>query len=77
MRLVLPEIEIGVFGLERQAVRDRPFDASTKCPADPGVTLAPRPASASAVREPPELKARTINRVRNFLKAHLPATAAR
>ena len=28
-------------------------------------------------KEPPELKARTINRVRNFLKAHLPATAAR
>ena len=28
-------------------------------------------------REPPELKARTVNRVRNFLKAHLPATAAR
>jgi len=28
-------------------------------------------------RDPPELKARTINRVRNFLKAHLPVTAAR
>ena len=28
-------------------------------------------------KEPPELKARTINRVRNFLKARLPATAAR
>ena len=28
-------------------------------------------------KDPPELKARTINRVRNFLKAHLPATAAR
>jgi len=28
-------------------------------------------------KEPPELKARTINRVRNFLKAHQPATAAR
>jgi len=28
-------------------------------------------------KEPPELKARTINRVRTFLKAHLPATAAR
>jgi pimeloyl-ACP methyl ester carboxylesterase len=28
-------------------------------------------------KEPPELKARTINRVRRFLKAHLPATAAR
>ncbi len=28
-------------------------------------------------KEPPELKARTINRVRSFLKAHLPATAAR
>jgi alpha/beta hydrolase fold len=28
-------------------------------------------------KEPPELKARTINRVRNFLKAHLPATTAR
>lgn len=27
--------------------------------------------------KPPELKARTINRARNFLKAHLPATAAR
>jgi pimeloyl-ACP methyl ester carboxylesterase len=26
---------------------------------------------------PPELKARTINRVRGFLKAHLPVTAAR
>jgi len=26
---------------------------------------------------PPELKARTINRARNFLKAHLPATASR
>jgi pimeloyl-ACP methyl ester carboxylesterase len=26
--------------------------------------------------KPPELKARTINRARNFLKAHLPATAA-
>ena len=23
-------------------------------------------------KEPPELKARTINRVRNFLKAHIP-----
>src|SRR5260370_961238 len=28
-------------------------------------------------KDPPELKARTINRVRKFLKAHLPATAAR
>jgi len=28
-------------------------------------------------KDPPELKARTINRVRRFLKAHLPATAAR
>jgi pimeloyl-ACP methyl ester carboxylesterase len=27
-------------------------------------------------KEPPELKARTINRVRTFLKAHRPATAA-
>jgi pimeloyl-ACP methyl ester carboxylesterase len=28
-------------------------------------------------KDPPELKARTINRVRAFLKAHLPVTAAR
>jgi pimeloyl-ACP methyl ester carboxylesterase len=28
-------------------------------------------------KDPPELKARTINRVRNFLKAHQSATAAR
>jgi pimeloyl-ACP methyl ester carboxylesterase len=28
-------------------------------------------------KEPPELKARTINRVRTFLKAHQPATAMR
>jgi pimeloyl-ACP methyl ester carboxylesterase len=28
-------------------------------------------------KDPPELKARTINRVRTFLKAHLPAIAAR
>src|SRR6202163_2040935 len=28
-------------------------------------------------KDPPELKARTINRVRTFLKAHLPVTAAR
>jgi pimeloyl-ACP methyl ester carboxylesterase len=28
-------------------------------------------------KDPPELKARTINRVRGFLKAHLPMTAAR
>jgi pimeloyl-ACP methyl ester carboxylesterase len=28
-------------------------------------------------KDPPELKARTINRVRTFLKAHQPATAAR
>jgi pimeloyl-ACP methyl ester carboxylesterase len=28
-------------------------------------------------KDPPELKARTINRVRNFLKAHLAVTAAR
>jgi pimeloyl-ACP methyl ester carboxylesterase len=28
-------------------------------------------------KDPPELKARTINRVRNFLKAHQPMTAAR
>jgi pimeloyl-ACP methyl ester carboxylesterase len=28
-------------------------------------------------KDPPELKARTISRVRNFLKAHLPMTAAR
>jgi pimeloyl-ACP methyl ester carboxylesterase len=28
-------------------------------------------------KEPPELKARTINRVRAFLKAHQPSTAAR
>ena len=28
-------------------------------------------------KEPPELKARTINRVRTFLKRHQPATAAR
>jgi pimeloyl-ACP methyl ester carboxylesterase len=28
-------------------------------------------------KDPPELKARTIARVRNFLKAHIPATAAR
>jgi pimeloyl-ACP methyl ester carboxylesterase len=28
-------------------------------------------------KDPPELKARTVNRVRNFLKAHLPVTAAR
>jgi pimeloyl-ACP methyl ester carboxylesterase len=28
-------------------------------------------------KDAPELKARTINRVRKFLKAHLPATAAR
>jgi hypothetical protein len=28
-------------------------------------------------KDPPDLKARTINRVRNFLKAHLPVAAAR
>src|SRR5712671_669128 len=28
-------------------------------------------------KDPPELKARTIKRARNFLKAHLPVTAAR
>jgi hypothetical protein len=28
-------------------------------------------------KDPPKLKARTINRVRNFLNAHLPAIAAR
>ena len=28
-------------------------------------------------KDPPELKARTINRVRAFLKTHLPVTAAR
>jgi pimeloyl-ACP methyl ester carboxylesterase len=28
-------------------------------------------------KDPPELKARTINRARTFLKAHLPVTAAR
>jgi hypothetical protein len=28
-------------------------------------------------KAPPELKARTINRARNFLKAHLPVAAAR
>ena len=28
-------------------------------------------------KEPPELKARTIKRVRTFLKAHQPATAMR
>ena len=28
-------------------------------------------------KDPPELKARTINRVRAFLKAHLPVTGAR
>ena len=28
-------------------------------------------------KDPPELKARTINRVRGFMKAHLPMTAAR
>jgi pimeloyl-ACP methyl ester carboxylesterase len=28
-------------------------------------------------KDPPELKTRTINRVRSFLKAHLPATASR
>jgi len=28
-------------------------------------------------KDPPELKARTIDRVRKFLKAHLPMTAAR
>jgi pimeloyl-ACP methyl ester carboxylesterase len=28
-------------------------------------------------KDPPELKARTINRVRTFLKAHLPVTASR
>jgi pimeloyl-ACP methyl ester carboxylesterase len=28
-------------------------------------------------KDPPELKARTINRVRTFLRAHLPVTAAR
>jgi hypothetical protein len=28
-------------------------------------------------KDPPELKSRTINRVRYFLKAHLPVTAAR
>jgi hypothetical protein len=30
-----------------------------------------------AWKEPPELKARTINRVRTFLKAQQPATGAR
>jgi hypothetical protein len=28
-------------------------------------------------KEPPELKARTIERVRSFLQAHQPVTAAR
>src|SRR5690606_5840856 len=28
-------------------------------------------------KDPPELKARTVHRVRNFLRAHLPATEAR
>jgi len=28
-------------------------------------------------KDPPELKARTINRVRNYLKARQPSTAAR
>jgi len=27
-------------------------------------------------REPPDLKARTINRVRTFLKSHIPMRAA-
>ena len=27
------------------------------------------------LREPPELKARTINRVRTFLKSHIPKSA--
>ena len=27
-------------------------------------------------REPPELKARTINRVRKFLKSHIPIRSA-
>jgi hypothetical protein len=27
-------------------------------------------------KDPPELKARTINRARTFLKAHLPVTAS-
>jgi hypothetical protein len=27
-------------------------------------------------REPPELKARTINRVRTFLKSHIPKSSA-
>ena len=33
--------------------------------------------SAILSKDPPELKARTINRVRKFLKAHLPASVAR
>jgi pimeloyl-ACP methyl ester carboxylesterase len=41
-------------------------------------SLAPRAdISVYPWKDPPELKARTINRVRTFLKAHLPQTAAR
>jgi hypothetical protein len=41
-------------------------------------SLAPNAEVAvNAWKEPPELKARTINRVRTFLKAHQPATAMR
>jgi pimeloyl-ACP methyl ester carboxylesterase len=41
-------------------------------------SLAPRAdVSVYPWKDPPELKARTINRVRTFLKAHQPSTAAR
>ena len=42
------------------------------------VSLAPKAeVTVYPWREPPELKARTIDRVRTFLKAHQPVTASR
>jgi hypothetical protein len=45
------------------------------------VSLATASAAAETTvfpwKEPPELKERTINPVRSFLKAHQPATASR
>ena len=65
----LPDADTGHAGRHPRAPYQTAVDIASLAPKAE-VTVYPW-------KEPPELKARTIERVRSFLKAHQPVTAAR
>jgi hypothetical protein len=61
----LPDVDAGTAGRRRRASAGGSIDVASLCP-NAEITVFPW-------KEPPELKARTINRARAFLKRHQTA----